>query len=67
MSEKIEEQSVQLDHVYDATVAAVENVKLGNDQLRMAIKSSIDFRMGVFLFYLMCCFCLLFLDWYNSS
>ena len=38
----------------------------GNDELKKAVRSSIDFRLGVFLFYLMCSLCLLFLDWYNQ-
>lgn len=66
LSEKIAEQSVQLETVFENTVAAGENVAAGNDNLRQAVRSNIDFRMGVFLFYLMCAFCLLFLDWYNS-
>jgi t-SNARE complex subunit (syntaxin) len=65
LASKIEEQATQLDAVYANTVEAVENVAQGNEQLRKAIRSSIDFRMGVFLFYLMCSFCLLFLHWYD--
>ena len=65
LSEKIIEQSVQLEHVHATTVAAVEDVVKGNEQLRQATKSSIDFQMGVFLFFLMCSLSLLFLDWYN--
>ena len=65
LASKIEEQASQLDTVYENTVEAVENVSAGNEQLRKAVRSSIDFRMGVFLFYLLCSFCLLFLHWYD--
>ena len=66
LTANIAQQAELIDAVYANTIEASENVVAGNDELKKAIRSSIDFRLGVFLFYIMCSFCLLFLDWYNQ-
>ena len=66
LTANIAQQAEQIDAVYASTLEASETVVAGNDELKKAVRSSIDFRLGVFLFYLMCSLCLLFLDWYNQ-
>ena len=66
LTANIAQQAEQIDAVYASTLEASENVVAGNDELKKAVRSSIDFRLGAFLFYLMCSLCLLFLDWYNQ-
>lgn len=66
LSENIAQQAATIDQIYSNVVEATENVSEGNEQVKQAIKSSIDFQLGVFLFFVMCSFSLLFLDWYKS-
>ena len=64
-SEKVLEQTKQIDHVYETTVKTTENVKDGNENIREAIKNNASFRVWILFFLVMCSFSLLFLDWYS--
>ncbi|XP_046851313.1 syntaxin-18-like [Xenia sp. Carnegie-2017] len=64
-SEKVLEQSKQIDQVYETTVKTTENVKDGNENIREAIKNNASFRVWILFFLVMCSFSLLFLDWYS--
>ncbi|XP_028391532.1 syntaxin-18-like [Dendronephthya gigantea] len=64
-TEKVLEQSKQIDHVYETTVKTNENVKEGNENIREAIKNNASFRVWILFFLVMCSFSLLFLDWYS--
>ncbi|KXJ16160.1 syntaxin-18 [Exaiptasia diaphana] len=64
-SEKVLQQSHQIDRLYETSVGTTENVKSGNEQIREAIKNNASFRVWILFFLVMCSFSLLFLDWYS--
>eukprot|EP00042_Codosiga_hollandica_P034734 m.248140 g.248140 ORF g.248140 m.248140 type:complete len:102 (-) comp54482_c0_seq4:31-336(-) len=66
LAEHVEQQAQVIDSIYADAVETNETVEAGNKEMRQAIRSSIDFQMGVFLYFLFSSCCLLFLDWYQS-
>ncbi|EDO38947.1 predicted protein [Nematostella vectensis] len=64
-SEKVLQQSGQIDRIYETAVGTTENVKDGNEHIREAIKNNASFRVWIIFFLVMCSFSLLFLDWYS--
>lgn len=64
-TEKVLEQEVDLNRLNETVIAATENIRDGNDQLREAMKKSAGFRVWVLFFIITLAFTVLFLDWYN--
>lgn len=65
-TEKVLEQKGSIELVADNAVAATENVKDGNEELRKAIQNQASVRVYVLFFLIVMSFSLLFLDWYNE-
>ncbi|XP_065185673.1 syntaxin-18-like [Sycon ciliatum] len=66
LSEHIIGQADLIDRVADDVVESTENVTLGNENMREAIKNNASWRVWIIFFLLMCSICLLFLDWYSG-
>ena len=64
-TDKVLQQEQDLNHLSGTVVAATENIRDGNDQLREAMKKSAGFRVWVLFFIITLAFTVLFLDWYN--
>ncbi|XP_040563932.1 syntaxin-18 [Lepeophtheirus salmonis] len=64
-SEKILEQKDDIDLVSRNALAASENIKDGNEELRKAIQNKASIRVYILFSLLVLSFSLLFLDWYN--
>lgn len=64
-SEKILQQSEVIDNIADMAVETTENVKMGNEEVRQAIKNRASFRAWILFILIVCSFSLLFLDWYS--
>ena len=65
-TEKVLQQRDDIDTIAANAVAATENVKDGNEELRRAIQRNASVRVYVLFFLLVMSFTLLFLDWYNE-
>lgn len=65
-SEKILQQSTDIEHIHLQAVSTTENVKEGNEAVRQAIQNQASYRVIVLFILLVFSFSLLFLDWYND-
>lgn len=65
-SEKILQQSADIEHIHTQTVNTTENVKEGNEAVRQAIQNQASYRVIILFILLVFSFSLLFLDWYND-
>ncbi|VDK81602.1 unnamed protein product [Litomosoides sigmodontis] len=64
-AEKVGEQERDINVVNETTLLTVENIRIGNEQIRQAIQNMASRRV-IFLFcIIVLTFTLLFLDWYN--
>eukprot|EP00118_Oscarella_pearsei_P010675 m.66825 g.66825 ORF g.66825 m.66825 type:complete len:302 (+) comp35409_c0_seq23:10-915(+) len=64
-TEKVLQQSSDIEHVHGVSVESTENVQEGNEQLREAIKNNASFRVWILFFLVVLSMTLLFLDWYS--
>ena len=65
-TEKVLQQSNDIEIIAANAVAATENVSDGNEEIRKAITRGASTRVYVLFFLLVMSFTLLFLDWYNE-
>jgi len=65
-SEKVLQQSSDIEHIHSQTVSTTENVKEGNEAVRQAIQNQASYRVIILFILLVFSFSLLFLDWYND-
>jgi len=65
-SEKILQQSADIEHIHTQAVSTTENVKEGNEAVRQAIQNQASYRVIILFVLLVFSFSLLFLDWYNE-
>lgn len=65
-SEKILQQSADIEHIHAQAVNTTENVKEGNEAVRQAIQNQASYRVIILFILLVFSFSLLFLDWYND-
>ncbi|VDN28612.1 unnamed protein product [Gongylonema pulchrum] len=64
-AEKVTEQDKDICFVNETTILTAENIRVGNEQIRLAIQNMASRRV-IFLFcIIVLTFTLLFLDWYN--
>merc|ERR1712070_228578 len=61
---KVEQQSQDIDMLFEEAEQTSENVVRGNQYLDSAAKHSRDFRIMALTFLIVASFALLFLDWY---
>ena len=64
-TEKVLQQSEDIEKVHEDTVASTENIKGGNEEIRQAIQNKATYRVYILFIILVFSFSLLFLDWYN--
>ena len=64
-TEKVLQQSEDIEKVHEDTVASTENIKGGNEAVRQAIQNKATYRVYILFIILVFSFSLLFLDWYN--
>ncbi|XP_014277752.1 syntaxin-18 [Halyomorpha halys] len=65
-TEKVMEQSDEIERISTTLVGTTENLKDANVQIRQAIQSNASLRIYLLFFLLVMSFSLLFLDWYND-
>jgi len=65
-TEKVLQQSGDIEIIGRNAMATTENIKDGNEELRKAIQNQASVRVYVLFFLLVMSFSLLFLDWYND-
>lgn len=65
-SEKVLQQSSDIEQIHAQAVSTTENVKEGNEAVRQAIQNQASYRVIVLFVLLVFSFSLLFLDWYNE-
>jgi len=65
-TEKVLQQKDDIELIASNAVAASENVKDGNEEIRKAIQNRASIRVYILFFLLVMAFTLLFLDWYNE-
>lgn len=65
-SEKVLQQSSDVEQIHALAVSTTENVKEGNEAVRQAIQNQASYRVIVLFVLLVFSFSLLFLDWYND-
>jgi len=65
-SDKVMQQSADIEHIHTQAVSTTENVKEGNEAVRQAIQNQASYRVIVLFVLLVFSFALLFLDWYND-
>ncbi|XP_050737345.1 syntaxin-18-like isoform X2 [Eriocheir sinensis] len=66
LSENVELQATQIDKIQETIIAATENVREGNEQVREAMRKDAGFRVWIMFFLIVMSCTILFLDWYNS-
>jgi len=64
-TEKVLQQTDDIEKVHAGTVASTENIKGGNEAVRQAIQNKASYRVYTLFVILVFSFALLFLDWYN--
>ncbi|VDN08445.1 unnamed protein product [Thelazia callipaeda] len=64
-AEKVAEQEKGISLVNETTIVTVENLRLGNEQIRQAIQNMASRRVILLFCIIVLTFTLLFLDWYN--
>ena len=65
-TEKVLQQKDDIELIGANAVAATENVRDGNEELRKAIQRNASIRVYILFFLIVMSFSLLFLDWYND-
>lgn len=65
-SEKVLQQTADIEHVHAQAVSTTENIKEGNEAVRQAIQNQASYRVIILFILLVFSFSLLFLDWYNE-
>jgi len=65
-TDKVLQQKDDIDQIAAHAVAATENVRDGNEELRKAIQRNASIRVYILFFLIVMSFSLLFLDWYND-
>lgn len=65
-SEKVDIQAHQIEKIQETIMAATENVKEGNEQVREAMRKDAGFRVWIMFFLIVMSCTILFLDWYNG-
>ncbi|XP_076037757.1 syntaxin 18 isoform X2 [Oratosquilla oratoria] len=66
LTENVNIQAHQIESIQDSVMAATENVREGNEQVREAMRKDAGFRVWIMFFLIVMSFTILFLDWYNS-
>ncbi|CAL4100074.1 unnamed protein product [Meganyctiphanes norvegica] len=66
LTENVDIQAHQIEEIQDTIMAATENVRSGNEQVREAMSKDAGFRVWILFFLIVMSFTILFLDWYNS-
>lgn len=66
LSENVDLQTTQIDKIQETIIAATENVKAGNEQVREAMRKDAGFRVWIMFFLIVMSCTILFLDWYNA-
>lgn len=66
LTENVDIQAHQIEEIQDTIMAATENVKSGNEQVREAMSKDASFRVWILFFLIVMSFTILFLDWYSS-
>ncbi|KAL3984950.1 hypothetical protein ACH3XW_36610 [Acanthocheilonema viteae] len=64
-AEKVSEQERDINVVNETTLLTVENIRIGNEQIRQAIQNMASRRVILLFCIVVLTFTLLFLDWYN--
>uniref|UniRef100_A0A8R1TVF4 t-SNARE coiled-coil homology domain-containing protein n=1 Tax=Onchocerca volvulus TaxID=6282 RepID=A0A8R1TVF4_ONCVO len=64
-AEKVSEQERDINFVNETTLLTVENIRIGNEQIRQAIQNMASRRVILLFCIIVLTFTLLFLDWYN--
>ncbi|CAG9531217.1 unnamed protein product [Cercopithifilaria johnstoni] len=64
-AEKVSEQEKDINVVNETTLLTVENIRVGNEQIRQAIQNMASRRVILLFCIIVLTFTLLFLDWYN--
>ena len=64
-TEKVMEQSVDLDNLHETAIKSSENVREGNDLIRDAMMKNASTRVFILFYIVTLGFTILFLDWYN--
>ncbi|VDM07427.1 unnamed protein product [Wuchereria bancrofti] len=64
-AEKVSEQERDINVVNETTLLTVENIRIGNEQIRQAIQNMASRRVILLFCIIVLTFTLLFLDWYN--
>lgn len=66
LTENVDIQAHQIEEIQDTIMAATENVRSGNEQVREAMSKDAGFRVWILFFLIVMSFTILFLDWYSS-
>lgn len=66
LSENVDLQATQIDKIQETIIAATENVREGNEQVREAMRKDAGFRVWIMFFLIVMSCTILFLDWYNA-
>lgn len=64
-AEKVSEQDKDICFVNETTILTAENIRAGNEQIRLAIQNMASRRVILLFCIIVLTFTLLFLDWYN--
>jgi len=66
LTENVDIQAHQIEEIQDTIMAATENVRGGNEQVREAMSKDAGFRVWILFFLIVMSFTILFLDWYSG-
>ncbi|XP_042215532.1 syntaxin-18-like isoform X1 [Homarus americanus] len=66
LSENVDLQAHQIEEIQETIMAATENVREGNEQVREAMRKDAGFRVWIMFFLIVMSCSILFLDWYNG-
>jgi syntaxin 18 len=64
-TEKVMEQTVDLNNLHETAIRSSENVREGNDLIRDAMMKNASTRVFILFYIITLGFTILFLDWYN--
>uniref|UniRef100_A0A915L4C0 t-SNARE coiled-coil homology domain-containing protein n=1 Tax=Romanomermis culicivorax TaxID=13658 RepID=A0A915L4C0_ROMCU len=65
-AEKVIQQDTDIFRIHDVTIHSTENIKMGNEAIRQAMKKKAFMRVFIIFTLIVLSFTLLFLDWYNQ-
>ncbi|XP_071532317.1 syntaxin-18 isoform X2 [Panulirus ornatus] len=66
LSENVDLQAHQIEEIQETIMAATENVREGNEQVREAMRKDAGFRVWIMFFLIVMSCTVLFIDWYNG-